>query len=442
MIFIIESFTSHPVFCIMNLIADKKLIVSRWINLSLFWFLIVAMMGLLLRYITNRTVEGLIFGNILHAHSHLAFLGWIYSGLYALLVYYFIDEKKLKFYNDLFWFSQIAVIGMIISFWMQAYGLFSITFSSLHMLLGYIFVFRFYKDTRTVKRDASFLFSFSALILMIISTLGPWTLGIMGAMKAGTKQIMDLLINFYLHFQYNGWFIFALTGILFLILKDILNERKLKNYFHLMIASILPAYALSAVWEIQNEAVYIIATSAALVQLIALYILLKEIYIKRKLINKKFKLPSGIITVVLISFVLKNSFQLISAHPDAAVIISKIRLLVVAYLHMVLLGVCSSFILIAYLLTGFLKENNFLKAGFMVFISGFVITELMMFVQVWYYLNKWGNVENFNQWLFYASILLPAAVGVIFLSSILNSSSQRKSAKTIKIISKSHVHSL
>jgi hypothetical protein len=406
----------------MNLtVVSKHQVIRHWVLLSLFWFLLVALMGLLLRYILIWPIDGFVFGNILHSHSHLAFLGWMYGGLYSLLVYHYIPDSKIKFYNDLFWFTQISVIGMIISFAWQAYGLYSITFSSLHMLLAYFFVFKFYKDIKEKKRDTALLFSIAALFLMVISTLGPLSLGIAGALKAGTKTVMDLLINFYLHFQINGWFIFAVIGLFlhYLIGKGIiLNETKLKIFFWLMLASVVPAYALSAVWTVSNNYIFIIGSLAALMQISALIIFLSEILKPASALRMGFNYFRYVLGFILMLFILKNILQLFSIVPDFAIIISKIRLLVVGYLHLVLLGICSLFVLIAFALSGFVKKSKSFLAGISLLIFGIIVTEALMFTQAFYFIKGWGVIQNFNQLLFYSSAILPAGIFIILINSI------------------------
>ena len=116
----------------------KKLVVICLIN-----FLIAALLGLLLRYYFIDPID-LNYRFLIHAHSHTAMLGWIYLMLFTLIVHYFIPDKK-PVYNRLFWLTEFAVIGMLLSFPFQGYALYSIIFSTLFLFASYWFTWFFMK---------------------------------------------------------------------------------------------------------------------------------------------------------------------------------------------------------------------------------------------------------------------------------------------------------
>ena len=74
----------------------------------------------------------------------------------------------------------------------------------------------------------------TSLYYLFISSLGPWAVG--GVMATlGTDTIWYLLaIYFYLHFQYNGWFILALFGVLFYIFEGAGLQFPQKKYHYFM----------------------------------------------------------------------------------------------------------------------------------------------------------------------------------------------------------------
>ncbi|MBL8016491.1 MAG: hypothetical protein JNK43_04410, partial [Ignavibacteria bacterium] len=49
------------------------------IRLSLFYLVVVALIGSYLRLMFVTPVQFPIFENLLHAHSHFAILGWLYN---------------------------------------------------------------------------------------------------------------------------------------------------------------------------------------------------------------------------------------------------------------------------------------------------------------------------------------------------------------------------
>src|SRR5699024_8001397 len=85
----------------------------------------------------------------------------------------------------------------------------------------------------------SSLFLQGAIVSLILSTFGPFLLGILAGNGLKDSVYFDMSIYFYLHFQYNGWLYFSLIGLFIWILynKNILMVRTQKGYksskFHL-----------------------------------------------------------------------------------------------------------------------------------------------------------------------------------------------------------------
>src|SRR5215210_4167580 len=87
---------------------------------------------------------------LLHAHSHVAILGWLYSAFYVGIIqaYLPIEIQQKKKYWWQFWLAQLSVLGMLLSFPVQGYALYSITFSTLHIIISYFFIYHFLSDAR------------------------------------------------------------------------------------------------------------------------------------------------------------------------------------------------------------------------------------------------------------------------------------------------------
>ena len=192
-----------------------------WFRVALFNFLIAAIMGVILRYAFVAELSWLKFRYFLHGHSHVAMLGWVYQALYALLLSAFLSEEQQRsgYYRDVFLLSQAAVIGMFIAFPIQGYAAWPIAFSTLHVLASYFFAWRFWKDIRG-QGGLSVLFVRAALLFMLFSTLALW--GMIPIMIFGYQQkiIYYMTVQFYLHFQFNGWFTFTVLSLFFQLLES------------------------------------------------------------------------------------------------------------------------------------------------------------------------------------------------------------------------------
>ena len=192
-----------------------------WFRIALANFFIAAVMGVVLRYAFVEEISWLKFRYFLHGHSHVAMLGWVYLALYALLMGAFLSEEQQRstFYRNVFLASQVAVIGMLISFPIQGYAPWPIAFSTLHGLASYFFAWRFWRDIRG-QSGLPALFVKAALLFMLFSTLALWAMPPIMLLGLQQKAIYYMTVQFYLHFQFNGWFAFAVLALFFQLLES------------------------------------------------------------------------------------------------------------------------------------------------------------------------------------------------------------------------------
>ncbi|MBT8306156.1 MAG: hypothetical protein KJN85_04405, partial [Maribacter sp.] len=103
------------------------------INLSLGYFMIAAVLGVVLRSFHSIEIP-VNYKFIVHTHSHIALLGWVYMGLTTLLYKLFLEGQELDLkYRRIFWFTQFTLVGMLLSFPLLGYALLSIIFSTLFL---------------------------------------------------------------------------------------------------------------------------------------------------------------------------------------------------------------------------------------------------------------------------------------------------------------------
>ena len=175
-----------------------------WLIACLINFCIAVMMGVLMRlaYVVPMNFN---YGYLLHAHSHTVILGWSYLAVYGFIVRHFLSKKEQEksVYNRLFWITEVAVIGMMLSFPFQGYAFFSIFFSTLHLFCSYFFCYLLFKNGQFQSIiDKKMLMI--ALLFMVFSTVGVWLLGPTVASGGKDSVFYHLAIQFFLHFQYNS----------------------------------------------------------------------------------------------------------------------------------------------------------------------------------------------------------------------------------------------
>jgi len=130
---------------------DRSL--SRWLRISFFNLLLVAFVGIILRYKIAFSLPIVDQKNLLHGHSHFAFGGWITQVLMVLLVHYLSQHKGevvFKKYRWLLYGNLVSAYGMLILFPIQGYAVGSIIFSTLSIINSYFFAAKYWKDLNSL----------------------------------------------------------------------------------------------------------------------------------------------------------------------------------------------------------------------------------------------------------------------------------------------------
>ena len=401
---------------------------QRWLRICLFNLLLVAAIGTILRYKIAYSLSFIDQKHLMHAHSHFAFTGWITMALMALMVGYLAGECGdgiFKKYRWILYANLITAYGMLLSFPFEGYGKFSISFSTLSVIANYIFAYRFWKDLDHIKKqNNSHSWFKAALIFNAFSSFGTFALAYMMATKSIQQDYYLASIYFFLHFQYNGWFFFACMGLLSArLLIHTISPALLQKIFWLFASACIPAYFLSALWMPIPLWVYILVILAAIAQLagwIWLVVLVKSnfTYIK----NNFPKSCLQIIGLVSIALSIKLLLQLGSTIPSLSDLAFGFRPIVIGYLHLVLLGVISLFLLGYMVGCNYLYNNQKTIWGTWIFISGVIINEIFLMIQGVAGLD-YTNIPYINESLLVTACILLSGMIIINISQL------KKSAK-------------
>jgi len=394
---------------------------SKWLRISFLNLALVAFLGFILRY---KIAFYLPLSNqkyILHSHSHFAFSGWITQSLMVLLIYYLslkIGEQVFKRYRSLLYANLICSYGMLITFVIQGYGLFSISFSSLTILVSVVFAIYFWKDLNQInKKSSSILWFKAALVFSVISSLGTFFLSYLMANKITDQNWYLASIYFYLHFQYNGWFLFAGMGLFSDKLNFLIHERKRLFYvFLLFFFACIPGYFLSILWFPFSESIYIVLIAAVAAQLIGWSIMLSIFFNNKVLISGQLNKQGKILLILsAIAFTIKLLLQSGSIHPALSQLSYGFRPIIIGYLHLVLLGVTSIFI-IGYIVSfRLISINKKLIAGTNIFVAGIITNEILLMVQGVAAMS-YTAIPYINEMLLGAAIMLLSGAIVISVS--------------------------
>ena len=392
----------------------------KHIAVALMYFLIVALLGVLLRTFFVVPIP-FNYKFLLHAHSHTALLGWIYLGLTTLIYKIFLSEAhKPKLYKRIFYFTNFCILGMLVTFPIQGYALFSIIFSTLFLFASYWFTwFAIRHIPQQFKNRFSWKLIKTSLLYLVFSSLGPWAIGGVMATLGPESIWYKTSIYFYLHFQYNAWFVLALLGMLFYVFEERgirFNPQALKSFYLLLNFGLLFSLFLSVLWFVPPTVFYLLGLFGAVAQLLAfsdLYYLLKP---HLSVLKNDFSARAFLLLKIAFGLTaVKILMQVFSGIPYIANLVFQLKDFVIGYLHLVLLGIIVT-ALLAFL--EYFKLLRLPKTFIWIFLTAFTTTELLIFykpIAIWL-----GSPIFFEYYIVLAvlSFLFPLAIGILFWNHV------------------------
>jgi len=358
------------------------------------------------------------YKNLLQAHSHVAFLGWGYIATLAIIIQVYILDKSLnlKIYKIFISIITIAVFLMLISFSLVGYKSISIVLLSVFGIASYVISYKLLKDLKG-KSIAIKMIRFG-IYYYLLSNLATWFLGFV-MVTQGKSVLFYNTIYFYLHFLYNGYFVFVLFGLLFKVFENqniVISTKNQKLFFIFLNIACIPAYFLSVLWSKPSILFNYIGFFAALLQLVSLVYLIR--IISKVFINLKWsRFSKLLLKFALISYGLKVGIQVISSFPY--IVTNSLALkhyFIIGYLHLFTLGFMSVFIFL--LLIQVKKVNldsKISKTGIFSFLIGIIGTEFLLFYQGFLILKRINPLKYYNLELFILSVFLFCGLLLIVL---------------------------
>lgn len=399
---------------------------KSWLIACLVNFCIAVMMGILMRmaYLFPMNFN---YTFMLHAHSHTVILGWCYLAVFGFIIEHFLskEESRKPIYNRLFWITEISVLGMMVSFPFQGYAFFSIFFSTLHILCSYYFCYLLFKNHKTLSSIDGMMLK-TGLLFMVFSTLGVWCLGPVASSGAKDSAFYNIAIQFFLHFQFNGWFLFAVLGLFLSKIQKIgivLSKANFKNFYLFFLISIFFTFSLPISWYFSSPVWQALNSLGLVLQLVALFYLIRLILPHLKKIKENLhpitKLLYGVAFNCLF---IKIAIQTATILPELAIASHAVRNFTIGYIHLLMLGIVNSSLFAFITQTNHFKsKQNLGKFGILVFISGFIIMEILLFYQ-----GFCAYTEKTQGSSYFTNILISSIIVAIGLFSLLLHVTQAK----------------
>lgn len=374
-------------------------------RILLYSLIMVAVLGFYIRLTVLLNWNLFPLRNLHHSHSHFAFTAWIGLGLFFMIYTTISNSLMNKKFTYLFYALFFCSIGMVISFAVQGYGPISIILSTVSLLLNYWIIGMIISKKRKVKPEGGYLL-YSAFFFNVLSTLGTFYLAFLMASKNTDSQLMQLSVQFYLHFQFNGWFILGAVYLLQQcfseIIKISLQQSLYLSFFTLLTfaQSLLPLY--------HNNIVIGISLFATIGQLALYFYILMPIF---KINITRFQ--RSLLFMSLTFFCIKLILQILSSLPVFFDMYFLNHPLTIAYLHLIFLLVLSNQLLFFFINRKILREGKKLKAGIVLFNAGIILTELQLVFQG---VNLSFEIATINLMLASYSLIILVGTLVIALS--------------------------
>jgi len=386
------------------------------IIVAIIFFAIAGVLGLYMRLaFVFDMPEWIQYRNIQHAHSHVALLGWLFAIYYIIIIKVF--QLGWNNFAKLYWSIQGAVLGMLLTFPITGYAGLSIAFSTLHILLTYAFVYQAARRLRVTQHGLlPTLFLRASLFLLVLSTVGTWALGPIISVGLKGSAWYYASIQFYLHFQFNGWLTFAVLAVLFCHMRShhvsIRNRSGLLFFWTLIVGTIM-TYALAITWSTPHSALFILNSLGVLIQLAAIVMFMGLIFKARSQMKEVFSsVGYTIVFLSFIAFFLKVALQSIVVIPAMAEISYTIRNLVIGFIHLLMLGGLTLF---AFTMISDSLKISISTGGIRLFILGVITSELLLFGQGIMQWQGWGFLPYYYELVACASGIIVIGIVIILI---------------------------
>jgi len=396
---------------------------NLWITLSLVNLCIVALFGVTLRTKFVFYLPFLDYRNFESAHSHFAFGGWVTLILMVLFIDNLLkeDQKQKKIYQWILWGIEINALGMVISFPFKGYAFFSILSSTTFIFFTFGFSWVFIKDVLKARKEKLIrLLSIGAVVSLVISAVGPFTLAYVMATKTGYAFLFKDAVYTFMHFQYNGYFTLSVFALLFNQVQPYIDEAVKKRMWRFAIClclSIIPSLFLSLLWHSFN--VYIRTAAMIGCGLIVITIVFFCSFAFNSKLYLSFKSAArNLLILAMISFGIKMLLQTGTIFPALGNAVFGFRPIIIGFLHLVFLGLVTFYILSNLLQNAsFDLRKSISRIAVLFFSTAIIINETILLIDgiglMFYTTNR-----SFPWLLWGASILLFTGAVLILVARI------------------------
>lgn len=402
-----QIYNSIKIIRLLNFLKYKR--ESNYTLWTLFNFFVLAVVGVLLRYMHNFPLPSVNYQFLLHSHSHFAFSGWMFLAISILIVKNYAGNHPNKIFSYLFFATLLVSFGMLVSFFLSGYKTLSIILSTLFVFITYWFVLevfrqKFFKHKKHILANTVLK---GSLIFLVISSFGPFALGYFKASGLGTVVSQQNSLYFYLHFQMNGFMQLALLSLFFRKqIKTGLNT-KTNLWAKVFVYATLPLYFIFTLWADPPAWCYVLAFMGAILHLISWLVLVYRLKVRDKSLNLLTK-------TALLAISIQFFLQILICFPAIGTFVFSSHNMIIGYIHLLTLGSLTPLILDFFIAEGFLPK---LKITNLFFVFSVVIYLMLLFGGS--FLELFGiYLPNLEMLLFLSNLLFPLIAGIYFFAAL------------------------
>lgn len=385
-----------------------------WVKLCLFNFFIVSVVGVMMRYEMAFSLPWFSHQFMQESHSHFAFYGWVSATIYLFVTKYLSESKKeinLQKYQWMMIFNQIGSYGMLFSFLYGGYFWLSIVFSSVALFTGFAYFGFLLFDTKNNK-NPEMIWLKTGAFFATFSAIGIFGLAYFSSKKDEFEVLFRASTYFYLHYQYNGFFLFSCIGLFLIKLKKYhikISEKWNKTVFYLLSIGCFFGYGLSILWIKMSDYWLFFFGLIAIVQLLGAVLFLNWIRKINWFQNQNFT-GKLLLSVVGLAFLGKFVLQSLSVIPALGVFFFNNINLIIAYLHLVLLMGISLFLIWKIVDLDYFKFDKTVNCGILLMVFGIVLNEIILSLAAIFSI-VYIPFLSAKYWLLFASVIIMISIG-------------------------------
>ena len=280
---------------------------------------------------------GVAYGNAVHAHSHLALFGWATMGLMAAIVARMSDRTsaRLRWHA---WAVGGASGAAFLAFLQQGYGPLSIVISTLQVVLWVAFAAAVWRATVSLHHGTR-LWIRAALGCLMLAAAGAILPGVATATGA-SRAVQRIAVELFLTLVIQGW---LFLGALAVLVTPGPRARWHGPALAMLLTGMLPA-VLTRVPGVESEALLVLGRTGLLLTGAGSLMVAWSAWPRRDTADP----PHAIawLRLALACVAVKGVSELVAAAEPGGMLVL-LRPVVIAYLHLVLLGALTSALVVA-----------------------------------------------------------------------------------------------